>query len=102
MPHKMKDSEFKLGEKELDIRGLSSANRLQMIFRALMLDSVYSKQILTSMIDITRLLMILLDFLGVEDIVQSTDDVIDKVAKQNKLKKDAKAKKDDKDKKVVA
>lgn len=90
MPVKIKDSDFKLGENELDIRGLSSANRTQMLFRQFTLMNVYLKQVLTSLIDETRLLMVIADKIGVEDIVASTDDVIEKVEKKEKLKEQLK------------
>lgn len=82
MPVTMKDEDFKLGVQELDIRGLSKKNREQMLFRALVLQNVYSKQLLTSLIDTTRLLMIIADKLGIEDIIAATDDIIEKIAKQ--------------------
>ncbi len=90
MPVKIKDEDFKLGENELDIRGLSSANRTQMLFRELTLENIYLKQCLTSLIDISRLLMVIADKLGVEDIVASTDDVIEKVEKKEKIKEQLK------------
>ena len=86
MPVKLKDNEFKLGENELDIRNLSTANRTQMFFRQDTLQNIYLKQILTSLVDVTRLLMIIADKLGVEDIVGATDDIIEKTEKQNKIR----------------
>lgn len=85
MPVRMTDAEFKLGKNELDIRGLSRSNREQMMFRSQVLDNTYSKQILTSLIDITRLLMIICDKLGVDDIIGATDDIIEKVERQRKI-----------------
>lgn len=82
MPVEMKDEDFKLGVQELDIRGLSKKNREQMLFRALVLQNVYAKQLLTSLIDVTRLLMIIAEKLGIEDIIAATDDIIEKIAKQ--------------------
>lgn len=82
MPVEMKDEDFKLGVQELDIRGLSKKNREQMLFRALVIQNIYGKQLLTSLIDVTRLLMIIAEKLGIEDIIAATDDIIEKIAKQ--------------------
>lgn len=91
MPVKLDDVKFEMGKKELDIRGLSRNNKEQMFFRSMVLDNVYNKQILTSLIDITRLLMILCDQLGVEDIVGATDRIIEKIEKQRAIKKQLKS-----------
>ena len=82
MPVEMKDEDFKLGVQELDIRGLSKKNREQMLFRALVISNIYCKQLMTSVIDVTRLLMIIADKMGVEDIITATDDILEKIAKQ--------------------
>lgn len=82
MPVEMKDEDFKLGVQELDIRGLSKKNKEQMFFRAMVISNVYCKQILTSLIDTTRLLMIIADKLGIEDIIGATDDILEKLQKQ--------------------
>ena len=87
MPVEFLDKHFKLGENELDIRQLSKKNLNQMFFRTLVLHSVYLKNITTSLVDITRLLLIFLDKYGVEDIVKATDDIIEKIAEQNELNK---------------
>lgn len=86
MPVKMKDSDFVLGENELDIRYLSKMNREQMFFRQLTLMNVWIKECFTSLIDISRLVMIIADKLGVENIVEKTDYIIDKIEKETKLK----------------
>lgn len=96
MPVRMTDAEFKLGKNELDIRGLSKSNQQQMIFRTQVLNNTYLKQLLTSLIDVTRLLMILCDKFGVEDIIGATDDIIEKVEKQRGIKKQLKQAKKDK------
>ena len=85
MPVEFLDKDFKLGNQELDIRKLSQRNFKQMIFRTLVLQNVYLKNLTTSLIDITRLLLIKLDHDGVEDIVGATDDIIEKIAEQNKV-----------------
>lgn len=82
MPVEMKDEDFKLGVQELDIRGLSKKNKEQMFFRAMVISNVYCKQLLTSVIDTTRLLMIIATKLGIDDIIQATDDILEKIQKQ--------------------
>ena len=65
-----------MGERELDIRGLSSKNRDQMLFRMLVLNNVYQRQNALTLIDIMRLMMILLKQMGVENIEKAIDDLI--------------------------
>ena len=96
MPVKMDNKDFKLGENELDIRWLSKQNRDQIIFRMSVLENVYLKQILTSLIDISRLLMVIADKIGVEDIIGKTDEVIEKVEKEQQIRETL-GKKDSKD-----
>lgn len=88
MPVEMKDEDFKLGESELDIRKLSKKNLEQMMFRQGVLNAIYLKQCLTSLVDVTRLLMVIADKIGVEDIVEATDLVIEKVTTKNQELKD--------------
>ena len=83
MPVVMKDSEFKLGPSELDIRYLSKKNQTQMFFRQGVITIATLRQCMTSLVDITRLIMIIADKLGIEDIVQATDDIIEKIASKN-------------------
>ena len=84
MPVKMNDTDFKLGANELDIRFLSKSNKEQMMFRQGVLTIIYAKQCLTSLIDITRLLMVIADKMGVPDIIKATDDIIEKTSNQRK------------------
>ena len=90
MPVEYLDKDFKLGAQELDIRTLSKRNLNQMFFRTLVLQNVYLKNIQSSLLDITRLLLILLDKQGVENIVKATDDIIDKIAEQTEALKQLK------------
>ena len=76
MPIELKNEDFKMGERELDIRGLSSKNRDQMLFRMLVLNNVYQRQNALTLIDIMRLMMILLKQMGVENIEKAIDDLI--------------------------
>lgn len=94
MPIEYLDKNFKLGENELDIRGLSKRNLNQMFFRTLVLHSVYLKNITSSLLDITRLLLVLLDHNGVEDIVKATDDIVDKINEQTEVLKNLKKQKE--------
>lgn len=87
MPVEFLDKDFKLGANELDIRKLSTRNLNQMNFRTSVLTNVYLKNIQSSLLDITRLLLILLDKMGVENIVKATDDIIVKIAEQNEALK---------------
>lgn len=86
MPFKLTDGKFELGENELDIRYLSKKNLDQMFFREGVLTNVYLRSIQETLIDISRLLMIVLDVMGVDNIVDATDKVIEKVLKENKIR----------------
>lgn len=86
MPIRMEDKDFKCGKQELDVRHLSRANWRQMEFRQLVLNNLYTKQLMMSLTDITRLLIIICKKLGVEDVVQATDDVINEIAEKEKAK----------------
>lgn len=90
MPVEYLDKDFKLGQNELDIRSLSKRNFNQMMFRTLVLHSVYLKNITTSLLDITRLLLVKLDHDGVKDIVKATDDIVDKINEQTEALKELK------------
>lgn len=100
MPVKIKDDDFELGMNELDIRSLSASNRTQMFFRTLVTLNISARECMTTLIDVTRLLMIIADKLGVPDIVKATDDIIEKVDKQTKFKEKLKNKKKSKSKDV--
>ena len=82
MPVGMEDADFKLGINELDIRKLNKRNKEQMTFRQGVLTNVLLKNISTSLVDIIRLLMVLADKFGIDDIIKATDDIIEKTAKQ--------------------
>lgn len=86
LPVELNDANFKMGEQELDVRKLSRANWRQMQFREQILTNIYLKQIAMGQTDLLRLLMVIADKLGVEDIVKATDDVIDKVEESEKAK----------------
>lgn len=84
LPIEMTNEDFKMGERELDIRGLSSKNRDQMLFRMLVLNNVYQRQNALTLIDMMRLLMILLKQMGVENIEQAIDNLIEEQTRKIK------------------
>lgn len=82
MPISISDEEFELGARELDIRGLNAKNKAQMAFRMQVLSNVYLRQIAQNQIDLMRLMFVLLEKLGVEDIDAAVDAVLDKSRRQ--------------------
>lgn len=90
LPIRIDDKDFQMGEQELDVRHLSRANYRQMEFRQQTISNIYLKQIVMGQTDILRLLMVIADKLGVEDIVGATDEVIDKVEEKERQKREAK------------
>lgn len=90
MPIVINDKDMKLGKQELDVRELSRRNYRQMEFRQLVLNNVYLKQVVMSLTDVLRLLMVLLNKLGVEDIEGATDDVISKIEEIQRKKQEQK------------
>ncbi len=75
MPIALQDKDIKLGKQELDVRLLSRANWRQMEFRQLVLQNVYLKQVVMGQTDILRLLMVIAKKLGVEDIIDATEEI---------------------------
>ena len=88
MPVTLKDKDVVMGEREIDIRNLSPQNREQLVFRMLELGNVNIKNCLDSLIDITRLLMLILKKMGYDDIVKATDDLMIELA-QKEAEKEA-------------
>ena len=82
MPIKLKDGDIELGANELDIRELSKKSKEQLMFRQLILHSVYLRQVVQSQVDLLRLVMILLKKLGVEDIIAATDELQTELTQQ--------------------
>lgn len=82
MPIVLKDGDITMGEGEVDIRKLSHASLNQMMFRLMILNNLYLKDIATSFIDVLKLFMVVLDKNGVEDIAQSIEDLENKIKKQ--------------------
>lgn len=77
------DEHFELGAKEPDIRSLSTENKIQMLFRTQVQTIVALRGINSSLIDIMRLILVLLDKIGVENITKGVDSILHKLAKQN-------------------
>lgn len=84
MPVEFKDEDFKLGEGELDVRGLSDANYRQLMFRINVIKANHLRDISQSMTDIERLLMLVLKAQGVEDIGKALGDLFEELSKKVK------------------
>ena len=84
MPVEFKDEDFKLGEGELDVRGLSDANYRQLMFRVNVIKSNHLRDISQSMTDIERLLMLVLKKLGVNDLGKELMDLFEELGKKVK------------------
>lgn len=83
LPVVFTNDDFTMGERELDIRELNKKNRDQLMFRmSAVLPNVYLRQILTSLIDMTRLLMLLCKKNGVVNINEELDDLIKELNEQ--------------------
>lgn len=82
MPLELKDDDVKCGEGEIDIRNLSRANRDQMIYRVLMLNLVYLRQMCQNQTDLFRLQAAELRALGVKNITAAIEEAIAQMAKE--------------------
>lgn len=82
MPLELKDDDVKCGEGEIDIRNLSKANRDQMIYRVLMLNLVYLRQLCQNQTDSFRLQAAGLRALGVKNITSAIEEAIAQMAKE--------------------
>lgn len=87
MPIVLKDGDITMGEGEVDIRKLSHASLNQMMFRLMILNNLYLKDIATSFVDVLKLFMVVLDKYGVEDIAQAIEDLENKLKEQDISKK---------------
>ena len=84
MPVEISDEDFKLGEGELDVRGLSDANYRQLMFRVNVIKANHLRDISQSMVDIERLLMLVLKKLGVNDIGKELQSLLEELSKKAK------------------
>ena len=87
MPIVLKDGDITMGEGEVDIRKLRHASLNQMMFRLMILNNIYLKDIATSFVDTLKLFMVVLDKYGVEDIAQAVEDLENKLKQQDISKK---------------
>lgn len=78
-PISLTDADFKLGEQELDIRGLSKENQMQMLFRLLATAVSYQRVNAQSFFDIIRVLFVILKKLGVDDISLELENVLNEI-----------------------
>lgn len=90
-PIAIMDKEFKMARKEIDIRKLSKTNKDQVFFRLACQEVAYLRAVNQSLVDLTKLVMIALNKLGVDDIIKATDDLDDKIKEEliKKAKRDA-------------
>lgn len=79
MPIGLTDEDFKLGRRELDIRKLSDENYKQIIFRTLLTQGVWLRNVSQLLIDLIRLIYVELDAIGVKDILHTSDKVLAKI-----------------------
>jgi len=84
MPVEFKDEDFRLGEGELDVRGLSDANYRQLMFRVNVIKANHLRDISQTLVDVERLLMLVLKKLGVEDIGKELMDLFEELGKKAK------------------
>ena len=82
MPVAITDDDFKLGRRELDIRKLSDENYKQIIFRTLITQGVWLRNVSNLLVDVLRLIYVELDAMGVKDILKKTDVVLAKINKE--------------------
>lgn len=82
MPVGLTDEDFKLGKREIDIRKLSDENYKQMIFRTLITQGVWLRNISNLLVDLMRLIYVELDTLGVKNVLKECDVVLAKITRQ--------------------
>lgn len=78
-PVEFTDDDFKMGERELDVRGLSEANYKQLMFRLEVVKCNHLRDIAQTQGDILRFEMMILEKMGVTDIVEEYGKFIDKL-----------------------
>lgn len=82
MPIAITDEEFKLGKRELDIRNLSDANYKQIVFRTLITQGVWLRNVVHELTDVIRLMYVVLDAMGVKNLLKTEDSVIAKLTRE--------------------
>ena len=81
-PIVVKDEQIKMGKQELDIRKLQKQNYNQLIFRQGVTACALLNDISQTMLDILRVNLIIADKLGVDNIAESLNKVIEKQLNQ--------------------
>lgn len=81
-PIEFTDDDFKMGERELDVRNLSEANYKQLMFRLEVVKCNHLRDIAQTQGDILRFEMMILEKLGVADIVEEYGKFIDKLSEK--------------------
>ena len=83
MPTVIRDKDFQMGKGEIDIRKLSPQNYKQMMFRmSAILPNVYLRQILNTLVDISRLMMIWMNKAGITDISKEMEELFERLKKE--------------------
>lgn len=78
-PIEFTDDDFRMGERELDVRNLSEANYKQLMFRLEVVKCNHLRDIAQTQGDILRFEMMILEKMGVADIVEEYGKFIDKL-----------------------
>lgn len=78
-PVEFTDDDFKMGERELDVRGLSEANYKQLMFRLEVVKCNHLRDIAQTQGDILRFEMMILEKMGVTDVVEEYGKFIEKL-----------------------
>lgn len=78
-PIEFTDDDFRMGERELDVRNLSEANYKQLMFRLEVVKCNHLRDIAQTQGDILRFEMMILEKMGVTDIVEEYGKFIDKL-----------------------
>ena len=84
LPIEINDEDFKLGEREIDIRKLSKENKEQLKFRIAMRNSALLYDISQTQGDILRTQMAILRKLGVENLTDYLSETIDIIVDESK------------------
>jgi len=89
-PVELTNDKFTLGDGEIDIRQLSDANYKQMMFRLFANTLTWSRNLHTDFVDCLKLLMLICEKLGIENILEANEKLEKKNAEQVKeAKKEA-------------
>lgn len=84
MPIQVEHDQLKFGVRELDIRGLSNKDIMQLFFRTQVVNNLHLNDISRALTDLTRLFMLFLYKFGVSDISQEMQETLEKLQKEAK------------------